>query len=129
MYFMPFMVDHAMYEFDFIHGNCCFDLDFESSSHKSLLDVLARVLIRCFRMDCALLLLWAAFMAAGDTVFAIHGKLLGIGRSEFNLVWYGGMAFLKVLAIVFFLFPYLGIRWILRPNGGDSRGQPENSVL
>jgi hypothetical protein len=79
---------------------------------KGVFQIIARILIRCFWLNAALLLIWAAlFLAAGDAVYTLHSKLLGIARQEFNLVWYGGMAFLKIVNIVFFLFPYLAIRW------------------
>ena len=79
-----------------------------------LLNTLSGILIRCLFMSIALLLLWAIFhLLAGDLGYSIHSRWFELSRHDYDLLNYYGMAFVKAVAILFFLFPYLSIRLII----------------
>jgi heme/copper-type cytochrome/quinol oxidase subunit 2 len=83
-----------------------------------LLDSLAGVLIRCFFLTIALLLVWFIFfLLAGDVGFYLHSRWFEIDGRDYDLLFYYGMAFLKICAFVFFLFPYIAIRLVIRKKG------------
>jgi hypothetical protein len=88
----------------------------ESKNVNELFDTLARVLLRCFVLGYLLLLLWfGAYVVAGDAmIYGLAGKLFGLTPHEVDLIHYGGMVFVKCVVILFFLFPYLAIRLVLR---------------
>jgi hypothetical protein len=75
----------------------------------------AAVLIRCFWMGMAVVTLWfVGFLAGGQWGYEFHQPLWsGLTRHEFDLINLCGMAIVKVLVFVGFLFPYLGIRMVL----------------
>ena len=76
---------------------------------------LAAILIRCFFMTIALLFVWfAVFAAAGEFVYDVHSLWFDLEWYDLNLIFYVGMAVLKITALVFFLFPYIAIRLVLR---------------
>lgn len=84
---------------------------------NNLPNSLSIILIRCFFLSFALLLLWFVFyLLAGDLVYSIHSKWFELSRHDYDLLFYYGMAFIKTCAILFFLFPYLAIRLVLRKN-------------
>ena len=87
----------------------------ELKSVNELFDTLARILLRCFVLGYALLLLWfTAFLAAGDMLNGAYAKLFGLTQQEANMVHYYGIAFVKCVVLLFFLFPYVAIRLVLR---------------
>ena len=82
-----------------------------------LMESWAGILIRCFFLSFALLLLWfVVYLLGGDWGFRIHSKWFGLNRHDYDLLYYYGMAFVKTCAILFFLFPYLSIKLLLRKN-------------
>jgi len=82
---------------------------------RELLDAIAKVLLRCVVFGFLLILVWfGAYSLAGDVIYSVHGKLFGITPHELNLIHYGGMAFVKLCVLLFFLFPYIAIRLVLR---------------
>jgi heme/copper-type cytochrome/quinol oxidase subunit 2 len=82
-----------------------------------LLESLSGILIRCFFMTIALLGVWFIFfLLVGDAGFYVHSRWFEIDGREYDLLFYYGMAFLKICAFVFFLFPYIAIRLVLRKN-------------
>ena len=86
-----------------------------STEINDLLDTLAKVLLRCAVFGFLLLLLWFGLcMLAGDMVYGLHGRLFDLTRHELNLIHYCGMAFVKMCVLLFFLFPYIAIRLVLR---------------
>ncbi|MBI5686406.1 MAG: hypothetical protein HZC54_15140 [Verrucomicrobia bacterium] len=86
-----------------------------STETNDLLDALAKVLLRCALLGILLLLLWSGICAfAGDLVYGIHGKLFDLTRHELCLIHYCGLAFTKICVLLFFLFPYIAIRLVLR---------------
>jgi Family of unknown function (DUF6868) len=75
------------------------------------LDVLARILIRCFIGGILFLMIWfMSFTLAGDCIYGLHSRWFPIPRPVFNAIHYAGMAFAKILLIFFFLLPYIAIR-------------------
>jgi hypothetical protein len=92
----------------------------ESRAVDDLLDALAKALVRCFLLGYALLLLWvAAYLAAGNMLFALANRLFGLTAHEVDLIQYCGIAFVKCLVLLFFLFPYIAIRLVLRKRSGE----------
>jgi hypothetical protein len=81
----------------------------------SLLDRVAGIFLRCFLMCYALLLLWfVLFLLAGNWAYGIQAGWFELSRHDFALVNYIGIAFTKICAIIFFLFPYVSIKLVLR---------------
>jgi hypothetical protein len=77
--------------------------------------MLARVLLRCFLLWYALLLLWVAlYLAAGDVMYVPAAKLFGLTPHEVDVVSYCGIAAVKCAVLLCFLFPYVAIRLVLR---------------
>jgi hypothetical protein len=87
----------------------------ESKALNELLDAVARILLRCFVLGYALLLLWAAVYLFADNVLYVPAlRLFGLTSHEVDVIQYCGIAFVKCLVLLFFLFPYIAIRWVLR---------------
>jgi len=77
----------------------------------------AGILIRCFLMTMALLLVWfVLFALAGGFVYDLHSCWFDLDWHTLSWFFYIGMASVKIIAIVFFLFPYIAIRLVLRKN-------------
>ncbi len=87
----------------------------DSTDGLVTLDYLAEILIRCFWYSVVLLgVSLLIFIVAGDAAFQMHSMMYGISKHEFVLMYYYGMAFLKILMIVFFLIPCIAIRVVLK---------------
>jgi len=87
----------------------------ESSSFKSGLEILSRILIRCFVLGAVFITLWFIFfLVGGELGYTMHAKWFQISRHEYDLLNYYGMAFVKGCNFLFFLFPYIAIRMVLR---------------
>ena len=81
---------------------------------KYLLDKSASILIRCFFLSYALLIVWFfLYVLLGDAGYGTHAQWFELSRHDYALVNYYGMAFVKICAIIFFLFPYFAIRLVL----------------
>lgn len=75
----------------------------------------AGLLIRCFAFGFALLLYWFLFYTfAGDWVYRMHSMFYDISKSDFMIFNYYGMALVKILCFMFFLFPYFAIKLMLK---------------
>ncbi len=86
-----------------------------SMETRNVLDVAARVLLRCFVLCMAILLVWAlSYLALGDLAHRIHSTMFDLTVHEFMLINYCGMGLLKILVFVLFLCPYVAIRLVLR---------------
>ncbi len=84
---------------------------------NNLLDAVASVFIRCFFLSVGILLFWFVFyLLAGNWAYSIHSKWFELSRHDFDLMCYYGMAFVKLCAFLFFLFPYLAIKLVLPKN-------------
>jgi len=86
----------------------------ETSSLACSLEVLSRILLRCFFIGVFFVLFWFFFfLLAGDIGYELHAKLFKITRHEYDLLNYYGMAFVKVCNFLFFLFPYIAIKLVM----------------
>lgn len=86
-----------------------------NESTRELFDTLAKVLIRCWFFGVLLLLFsFVMFMLTGDIIDEVHGGMFGLSLHELDLIIYCGMALHKLFLNVFFLFPWLAIRLVLR---------------
>lgn len=86
----------------------------DSLEINSLLEVLSKILVRCFIIGIVFLLFWfCVFSIGGDMAYGIHSRCFDLSRQNFDLMNYYGMAFLKMSIFLFFLFPYISIRLIL----------------
>lgn len=82
-----------------------------------LLERVAAILIRCFIMTFALLFVWfIVFAAAGGLIYDLHSLVFNLDGYDLNWFFYVGMATLKIMAFVLFLFPYIAIRLVLRKS-------------
>jgi len=90
----------------------------ESGNLKNRLEVTAKILLRCFILNFALILLWFGFFLIGNSGwgYEFHSKMFDITRHEFVLINYCGIAFAKLCNIIFFLLPYVAIRLVLKHN-------------
>ena len=86
-----------------------------SDETNDLLQAVAGILLRCFVLGYLFLLLWfGAYVLAGDLLYRLNGSLFGVTQHEINLMHFFGMALVKLILFVFFLFPYVAIRLVLR---------------
>jgi hypothetical protein len=87
----------------------------EPLSTKEFFDALAKTLLRCWIFGFALLLLWAgAFLLMGDAIYRLHSEMFGLSKQELDLIFYCGIGLTKLLVLLFFFFPWLAIRLVLR---------------
>ena len=86
----------------------------DEQGNNITLEALASILGGSFLISYAVLLLWFLFfLFAPDCLYVLNTKWFAISRSEFDLINYGGMAFLKIINLVFFLCPFLAIKLFL----------------
>ncbi len=79
------------------------------------LDTIADILLRCFIITVgAMLFTWAVSLALGDFIYSIYAQLIDITAKEFDLFFLYVMTFMKGLNVLFFLFPFIAIKWYLR---------------
>lgn len=60
-----------------------------------------------------LLFIWLGAFLSG-VVHNLHGPLMDLSDHDLNVIHYCGMAFLKLVVILLFLFPWMAIRLVLR---------------
>ena len=81
---------------------------------NDLLDGVGSVLLRCFVLGFLFLLLWSgAYLLAGDLIYR-QGRLFSLTPHEIDLIHYCGMGFVKGCVLIFFLFPWVAIRLVLK---------------
>jgi hypothetical protein len=79
-----------------------------------LLDTIAKVLLRCTLLGLLFLLIWvAAYFLASDVIYR-QARWFDLTQHEVDVIHYCGMGFVKGFVLLFFLFPYIGIRLVLR---------------
>jgi hypothetical protein len=79
------------------------------------LETLAGILIRSFLFGWGLLLVWFLFyLLLPGWLYEMNTTWFNISRHEFDLINYCGIGLVKITVLLFFLFPYLSIRLILR---------------
>jgi hypothetical protein len=64
-----------------------------------------------------LLFIWLGAFLSG-AVHTLHGPLMDLSEHDLNVIHYSGMAFLKLVVICFFVFPWAAIRLVLRKAKG-----------
>lgn len=90
-----------------------------TESTRDFFDTLAKVLLRCWIISFALgLFSFVVFMLTGEIIDKIHGKMFGLSAHELDLIIYCGLGLFKLFVFVFFLFPWLAIRMVLRKSNG-----------
>jgi hypothetical protein len=68
----------------------------EATQTDDLLEVIAKILLRCWIFGFILLLLWwGAVTLTGDLVFGVHGDRFGLTRSQLSAIHYCGMGLLQ----------------------------------
>lgn len=78
-------------------------------------DLLAKVLLRCWLFGFVLLFIWlGVILLAGDLVHRLHGGMFGLSKHDLDVIFYCGLGLLKLFVLVFFFFPWLAIRLVLR---------------
>jgi hypothetical protein len=83
------------------------------------LDVVAKILFRCLVFGFLLLVIWfGLFMLAPNLIFGLHGGMFDLSPHELNIIHYSGMAFLKLVVICFFFFPWAAIKLVPRKASG-----------
>ena len=86
-----------------------------SETTRELFDTLAKVLLRCWIIGFALgLFSFVVFMLTGEIIDEIHGRMFGLSAHELDLIIYCGLGLHKLCLNLFFLFPWLAIRLVLR---------------
>lgn len=89
-----------------------------SENTISIIDSIADILLRCFVITVgAMLFTWVVWLVFGDVVYGIHLRMIDLTRKEFDIFFLYTMTFLKGLNVMFFLFPFVAIKWYLRGNG------------
>ena len=89
------------------------------------LDAIARVLLRCFVLGYVLLLVWVGvYLLAGDWLYRLNAALFGVTKQEMNLLHLVGITFVKCCVLLFFLFPYVAIRLVVRKLNFEKRRKP-----
>ncbi len=92
--------------------------------NDAFLQTVATILLRSFLFGLAFLLLWfVLYLIAPGWMFEMNARWFNIGKRDFDLINYFGMGFVKVSILLFFFFPYLAIRSMLRKNGKKSSPQ------
>jgi hypothetical protein len=77
--------------------------------------VLARVLLRSWIFGFVVLYAWfGMILLAKEPFYGLIGNWFGLSNHEMDLANLCGIALLKLLLIVFFFFPWLSIRLMLR---------------
>lgn len=84
-----------------------------SESTRDFFNTLASVLIRCWLFGFALLFVWFGAIISG-AVYKLHGPLMALSEHELEVIHYCGLASLKLVELVFFFFPWLAIKLVLR---------------
>ncbi|HEV3384699.1 MAG TPA: hypothetical protein VG097_07780 [Gemmata sp.] len=86
----------------------------ESKNVNESFDKLAKILLRCFVLGYFLVLVWfVIYLTLGDMNNRI-GKLFDLTPHEVGVINYCGLAMMKGANLLFFLCPYIAIRWVLR---------------
>jgi len=53
-------------------------------------------------------------LIGGSAGYSLHSQWFELSRHDYDVLNYFGIAFTKICAIIFFLFPYIAIRLVLR---------------
>ena len=85
-----------------------------SKQNTEWLEVVAKILLRCWIFGLLLLMIWFGFfMLAPNVIYSLHGSMFGLSPQGLNLIHYCGMGLVKLVVICFFFVPWLSIRMVL----------------
>ena len=91
----------------------------ERTQTDDLLEVVAKILLRCWIFGVILLLFrWGAITFAGDLVLGVHGDMFYLTRPQLNVIHYCGMMLTKLVVGLFFFIPWVAIRLVLKKRKG-----------
>ena len=80
-----------------------------------VMDIIAKITIRCFFLCFMMLLIWFLFyLIAGDFMYQASTKLYDITQHEFEIIHYCGIMLLKIFTFTFFLFPYVACKMCMK---------------
>jgi hypothetical protein len=83
------------------------------------LNVIAGILLRCFIINVvALLFVMAVVLVTGDLTYHIYASMFDLTASQYDVLLFDALIFIKSLGVVFFLFPWVAIRLMLRSGQG-----------
>jgi len=86
-----------------------------TSQATEQLEVLAKVLLRCWILGYLLLLFWfGVCMLCGNLVYATHSRMFGLTVDQLRVIHYCGMGLLKLAVSLFFFIPWISIRMTLK---------------
>ena len=86
-----------------------------TESTRDFFETLAKVLLRCWVIGFLLLLFsFVVFMLTGEIIDEIHGKMFGLSAHELDLIIYCGLGLFKLFVLIFYLFPWIAIKLVLR---------------
>jgi hypothetical protein len=92
------------------------DMTMENNERNDVfLQTVATILLRSFLFGLAFMLLWfLLYLIAPAWMFEMNARWFNIGKRDFDLINYFGIGFVKISILLFFFFPYLAIRSMLR---------------
>ncbi|HEX4149201.1 MAG TPA: hypothetical protein VHY20_09450 [Pirellulales bacterium] len=80
-----------------------------------VLEAMAKILLRCFLLGLLLLLVWTACLVLAPELFhRTYGKMFELAPHDLSVIHYCALALTKICILLFFGFPYLAIRMVLR---------------
>ena len=75
------------------------------------IEILRSTLGWCTVINVGLLLWWALFiLLAHDLVYRLHSRWFKLSVEQFDAIHYTGMAFFKIMVLLFNLAPYIALR-------------------
>ncbi len=86
----------------------------DSKETNDALEVVAKALLWCFVLGVVLLLVWVALYMFAPGMIYKQGQWFGLAPHEVDLIHYCGMGFWKAGVLLFFLFPYISLRIVMR---------------
>lgn len=87
-----------------------------NSDVKTALKTTADILLWCTVIGFGVLILWFGMILLGfmDFAYSIHSHFGSFSRQQFDIMMYMGLMIWKIIAILFFLIPYVSIQIVLR---------------
>jgi len=86
-----------------------------NDSTRDTLDILAKVLLRCWILGFVLLFIFFGMtLLMGETIHKLHGSMFGLSAHEIDVIFYCWMGLLKIVVLTFFFIPWLSIKMVLR---------------
>lgn len=84
-----------------------------SESMREILDVIAKVLLRCWIIGfCIQLMTFFGIMIMSGVLYEIYASLFDLTVHESNLIIVAYMSLIKLFVTIFFFIPWLAI-WLL----------------